>query len=57
MLGTNDANPLMNDVDLDKDEYFKDYRAFIKTLKVLPSSPEIRLITSPPLYKEYGGID
>ena len=57
MLGTNDANPAFNGARLDKNEYIKDYRSLIQTMKALPSKPEIRLITSPPLYKHYAGMN
>ena len=57
MLGTNDANPAFNGAILDKDEYVRDYRDLIKTVRALPSKPEIRLITSPPLNKPYAGMN
>lgn len=57
MLGTNDANPLFNGVELDKEEYINDYRELIKILKALPSKPEIRLITSVPLNKPFAGMN
>jgi acyl-CoA thioesterase-1 len=53
-LGTNDSKPQNWQY---KDEFIRDYVAFVKSFKKLPSSPQVYLCYPIPVYEEKWGIN